>query len=260
MSFLNSYIQGPTIGEGAFGKIVKYTRENEAVAVKIIRKAECSSDYINTFLPREIAAIKSIKHENIVNVHEVIETSEEIKIVMELVKGGDLLDRVLCDGPCNEEQAKNIFRQIVAGLKHCHDNGIAHRDLKLENVLINENDEAKICDFGFCRQMSSKNELSQTYCGSAAYTAPEVLQGEEYSPIASDIWSLGTILYGIVSAGLPFSEMSIPKMVKSQLKKEFGFPAEVSTECKELIASMLEPSVEKRASLEDVLNSEWLRV
>ncbi|KAL3871723.1 hypothetical protein ACJMK2_039706 [Sinanodonta woodiana] len=226
------------IGEGAYGKIFISTVGNINVAVKIISKKGKSNEYLEKFLPRELEAASKLKHENIINVFDVMESKNSVYIVMELAQGGDLLDKITEEGPLSKEEAQKIFKQIVEAVEYMHRQNMAHRDLKLENILL----------------LMQKNELSNTFCGSAVYTAPEILKGEAYDAFKADVWSLGVILYGLVYGALPFQEGSIIQVVQ----KTISLPQmKVDKDCEELIISMLEPEAAKRANLSDILSSKW---
>ncbi|KAL3871725.1 hypothetical protein ACJMK2_039710 [Sinanodonta woodiana] len=241
------------IGEGAYGKIFISTVGNINVAVKIISKKGKSNEYLEKFLPRELEAASKLKHENIINVFDVMESKNSVYIVMELAQGGDLLDKITEEGPLSKEEAQKIFKQIVEAVEYMHRQNMAHRDLKLENILLDSECKVKVTDFGFSKTVQ-KNELSNTFCGSAVYTAPEILKGEAYDAFKADVWSLGVILYGLVYGALPFQEGSIIQVVQ----KTISLPQmKVDKDCEELIISMLEPEAAKRANLSDILSSKW---
>ncbi|ESO87102.1 hypothetical protein LOTGIDRAFT_177465 [Lottia gigantea] len=244
------------LGEGACGKIYSCERisDNLMLAVKIIRK-----DNSNKFLEREISVMKSLHHDNIVNLHNVVETHDKYYLIMDLASQGDLLEFVGLHGSLNSEKSKKIFRQIVAAVSHCHQQGIAHRDLKLENILLTQTSQVKLADFGFSRQMTTSDLFSQTFCGSVAYTAPEVLQGKKYSPFQSDVWSMGVLLYAMFVGRLPFDDSNVTRMVRSQLKQLIPLSADMNSELKQLILQMLNPEVEQRITLEEIRKSEWLK-
>ena len=144
---------------------------------------------------------------------------------------------------------------------------MAHRDIKSENILLDRYFNVKLTDFGFCREAgrdkSGKTILSKTYCGSAAYVAPEVLQSTPYDPKQSDVWSLGVVLFVMVNNALPFDDSDLAKMVQRQLAKQWHFSTKVvdklSPELKDLIRSMLEPDPQKRPDLQRILKHPWLR-
>ena len=225
---------GPVIAEGSYGKIRAGSYAGKSVAVKVIAKASTESK----FLPRELEAMMNLKNENIIEVYEVIETSKEVYIVMEMATG-DLLEQIMEQGPLSEAEAKKIFSAVVKAIEYCHSKNVAHRDLKLENILLNASGEAKVTDFGFC----SSADLSSTFCGSMVYAAPEIMQAVSYEPIKADMYSLGVILYALVCGKLPIN---------------MSFPASVSAECQKLIEQLLECNVEKRATVAEVLSSAFL--
>ncbi|NXF29015.1 TSSK1 kinase, partial [Nyctibius bracteatus] len=214
------YSLSHTLGEGSYGKVKSAfcNRLKRDVAIKIIDKRKTPQDYLVRFLPREIETLRSLRHPSIIKTYEIFETdAEKVYIVMELGKKGDLLDYIKVTGALKEDVARIKFQQLASAIKHCHDSDFAHRDLKCENILLDENLNIKLSDFGFSRSLSRDQNgriiLSKTFCGSAAYAAPEVLQGIPCDPRISDIWSLGVILYTMVHAFMPFDDSNVRKMI-----------------------------------------------
>ncbi|NXC48678.1 TSSK1 kinase, partial [Penelope pileata] len=211
------------LGEGSYGKVkLAYCNRLKCnVAVKIIAKRKMPQDFLDRFLPREIDALKRLHHPSIIRTYEIFETStDKVYIIMELGVKGDLLDYIKITGAMKENFACSKFQQLASAIKHCHDLDFAHRDLKCENILLDEHLNVKLSDFGFSKHLSrdenGKVILSKTFCGSAAYAAPEVLQGIPCDPRISDIWSLGVILYTMVYALMPFNDSNVRKMVSIQ--------------------------------------------
>ncbi|XP_009560170.1 testis-specific serine/threonine-protein kinase 3 [Cuculus canorus] len=258
----NGYQLGRTIGEGMYSKVKEAfsQKHQQKVAIKIVDKKESPEVFVQKFLPRELEIAMRLDHRNIIYVHEVLEAPEgKICLVMELAENGDVFDYVLREGPLPEPHARALFRQLVEAVRYCHGCGVVHRDLKCENTLL-QGHTVKLTDFGFAKLLPrDRRELSWTFCGSAAYAAPEVLQGEPYDSCKSDIWSLGVILYVLLCAHLPFHDTDITRMLHQQ-QKGISIPAHlgVSRECLHLLNSLLEPDAALRPSIEEASRHPWL--
>ncbi|XP_041490167.1 testis-specific serine/threonine-protein kinase 4 isoform X2 [Microtus oregoni] len=269
------YEVGKVIGHGSYGTVYEayYTKQKVMVAVKIISKKKASDDYLNKFLPREIQVMKVLRHKYLINFYQAIETTSRVYIILELAQGGDVLEWIQRYGACSETLAGKWFSQMALGIAYLHSKGIVHRDLKLENLLLDKRENVKISDFGFAkmvpssqpvrsspsyRQMNGLAHLSQTYCGSFAYACPEILLGLPYNPFLSDTWSMGVILYTLVVARLPFDDTNLKKLLR-ETQKEVTFPSNIniSQECKNLIFQMLRQAT-KRATILDVLKDPWM--
>ena len=166
------------LGEGSYAKVRKaYSKKMKLhVAIKIIDRKKAPEDFLKKFLPRELGIIQLLEHPNIIHVYEVLDIGEKVFVVMDIAAGGDLLDYIKTKGFVKENLSKRVFLQMVQAVKHCHENGVLHRDLKCENILLDEKANVKITDFGFARQFN-KSEFCRTFCGSAAYAAYEILKG-----------------------------------------------------------------------------------
>ncbi|XP_044859313.1 testis-specific serine/threonine-protein kinase 5-like isoform X2 [Mauremys mutica] len=240
------------IGSGAFSKVYlgyatqEKLRQNyklasdlrskrhSMVAIKIISTAKAPLEYSRKFLPREIYSLNATyKHINVIQLYEMYRNNRRTYLVLELASRGDLLehinatsDRRECPG-LEEEEARRLFRQIVSAVAHCHNVGIVHRDLKCENILLDERGFIKLTDFGFANRYSLKNPLMSTFCGSVAYTAPEILMSKKYNGELADLWSLGVILYAMVTGKLPFKERQPHKMIH-MIKQGLSFRQPIS--------------------------------
>lgn len=262
------YRLGPRIGEGSYAKvrIIERIKDGKILAVKIIDRAKAPKDFLERFLPRELKLLVRIDHEYIVTTHEIIQTSEHVFIVMDYAEKGDLLDYVRKHGALPDQEAKNMFQAMAQAVKYLHDLNIAHRDLKCENILLMKDMRVKLSDFGFARSIPPpegfKFPTSRTFCGSAAYASPDLLQGIPYNPKCNDVWSLGCILYIMVCASMPFDDSNVRKLVKQQLQDKIHFPSKVSDKvnplCKNLIRQILDPDSTKRLNIAQVLDSDWL--
>lgn len=193
--------------------------------------------------------------------------SEHIFLTFRYADNGDLLDFIKRNGVVPEQQAKIWFRQMASGLHYLHGKNIAHRDLKCENILLSRKFNVKIADFGFarfCVDSDNRRILSQTYCGSAAYAAPEVVNGTPYNPKLSDVWSLGIILFIMLNASMPFDDSNLRKLLKDQMTKNWVFRSRVretiSSSAKSLVRHLLEPDLTLRLTLDRVIQHEWLRI
>ncbi|KAF5283741.1 hypothetical protein FQA39_LY17238 [Lamprigera yunnana] len=264
------YRIGKKIGEGTYSRVCialhSKNGRHKKVACKIINKKRAEVEFIKHFLPREIRIVSKIRHPNIVSVSNIFEINNFIYIFMDYCIHGDLLDYILKYGALSRNQAKRYFRQIADAVRYLHDKNIAHRDLKCENILFAPKCQIKLGDFGFARSCVDKKTgnsvLSSTYCGSAAYAAPEILQGIPYDPKMYDIWSMGCVLFVMLSASMPFDDTNLKKMLKSQLEKnELFLPRVWKKECPDLmtlLSNLLEPDVTKRYTITEVVNCPWL--
>lgn len=264
------YTIGQKIGQGAYSKvcIALFTRGDvrKKIACKIINKKRARSELMTKFLPREISIMSIIDHPNIVNVVNIMEINNTLYMFMDYCKNGDLLEYLRTHGELSQRRTKYFFTQIVDAVQYLHNGNIAHRDLKCENIFLTHNYTVKLGDFGFARRSCDDEQrsiLSSTYCGSAAYAAPEVLQGIPYDPRMLDVWSLGCILFIMLFASMPFDDSNITKMLKSQREKSACFNVcsvwSSSPSLCDLFKNLLEPDVAKRYNIAEIASSKWLQ-
>ncbi|KAM9329553.1 testis-specific serine/threonine-protein kinase 6 [Gastrophryne carolinensis] len=250
-----------TIGEGAYSKVKMATsvKHNGNVAIKVLDRKRAPAEYTTKLLPRELEILKTVHHPNIIASYSFIDVSNGLYfIVMELCSM-DLLKYIQNEGSLKEEMAKCFFQQIISGLSYLHRIDVVHRDLKCENILMMEAHKLKITDFSFGKLLDSADPCT-TYCGSAAYASPEVVKGIPYDPKKSDIWSLGVILYVMVTGTMPFDYTNITALPELQKKGvEFEEEKALDENCKSLICSLLAYSPTNRPDICIVKDHSWLR-
>jgi serine/threonine protein kinase len=198
------------IGKGAFGKVTLgiHKLTGKYVAIKAIDKNYMKDDFSKKKVFQEVFILKKIRHSNIIRLLEVFESPKHFLMVMEYAGGGDLLQFVKQRKRLEELDAKYIFKQIVYGLGHCHCRSVLHRDIKLDNILMDLEGSIKICDFGVSR-IINKGQLIQEQCGTPAYLAPEIIADEGYEGFYVDIWSLGVLLYAMLQGTVPFKASNL---------------------------------------------------
>ncbi|XP_067380927.1 serine/threonine-protein kinase MARK2 isoform X4 [Channa argus] len=239
-----------TIGKGNFAKVklARHVLTGKEVAVKIIDKTQLNSSSLQKLF-REVRIMKMLNHPNIVKLFEVIETEKTLYLVMEYASGGEVFDYLVAHGRMKEKEARAKFRQIVSAVQYCHQKCIVHRDLKAENLLLDADMNIKIADFGFSNEFTLGNKLD-TFCGSPPYAAPELFQGKKYDGPEVDVWSLGVILYTLVSGSLPFDGQNLKELRERVLRGKYRIPFYMSTDCENLLKKFLILNPSKRGSLE----------
>ncbi|ETV80961.1 CAMK/CAMKL/AMPK protein kinase [Aphanomyces astaci] len=265
---VGKYEIGKTLGEGTFGK-VKYavnTETDERVAIKVLDKDKIQKQNMGAQIKKEISIMKMVRNRHVVVLKEVLASRTKIFIVLELITGGELFDKIVSEGRFNEETARFYFRQLVNGVEYCHSQGVCHRDLKPENLLLDENGDLKISDFGLSALYEgggpdgaegSRASLLHTTCGTPNYVAPEVLADKGYDGRAADVWSIGVILYVLLAGFLPFDEPTMSALFRKIQKAEFSYPSWFTPRVKTLLNKILVPDPETRSSLADIQQDEW---
>uniref|UniRef100_A0A673I2H5 non-specific serine/threonine protein kinase n=1 Tax=Sinocyclocheilus rhinocerous TaxID=307959 RepID=A0A673I2H5_9TELE len=188
---------------------------------------------------------------------EVIETEKTLYLVMEYASGGEVFDYLVAHGRMKEKEARSKFRQIVSAVQYCHQKHIVHRDLKAENLLLDADMNIKIADFGFSNEFTIGNKLD-TFCGSPPYAAPELFQGKKYDGPEVDVWSLGVILYTLVSGSLPFDGQNLKELRERVLRGKYRIPFYMSTDCENLLKRFLVLNPVKRGTLEQIMKDRWI--
>ena len=252
------------LGEGRFGKVrlAIHKLTNEKVAIKIIDKNQIKLKEQRQRIDSEIQILKELNHYNICKLYSIIENEERIYLIQEYIQGNDLnffinqKEKPLI----KERKVCQYFRQIISAVEYLHKLGIAHRDLKPENILINKNNDIKLIDFGLSK-IFSKGELLKTPCGSPYYAAPEMVKGNKYNGLNSDIWSLGIILYLMLFQELPFMDADINRLYKKISEGQYEIPEDkiniVSKDSKDLISKILEINPKKRIKINGIKNHKW---
>uniref|UniRef100_A0A671Q1J9 non-specific serine/threonine protein kinase n=1 Tax=Sinocyclocheilus anshuiensis TaxID=1608454 RepID=A0A671Q1J9_9TELE len=234
-----------TIGKGNFAKVklAKHVLTGKEVAVKIIDKTQLNSSSL----------------QKVMKLFEVIETDKTLYLVMEYASGGEVFDYLVAHGRMKEKEARAKFRQIVSAVQYCHQKCIVHRDLKAENLLLDADMNIKIADFGFSNEFTLGNKLD-TFCGSPPYAAPELFQGKKYDGPEVDVWSLGVILYTLVSGSLPFDGQNLKELRERVLRGKYRIPFYMSTDCENLLKKFLILNPTKRGSLDQIMKDRWMNV
>uniref|UniRef100_A0A8C7Y1M4 non-specific serine/threonine protein kinase n=1 Tax=Oryzias sinensis TaxID=183150 RepID=A0A8C7Y1M4_9TELE len=245
-----------TIGKGNFAK-VKLAR-HVLTGKEVGGKIKCIFLFLLQLF-REVRIMKLLNHPNIVKLFEVIETDKTLYLVMEYASGGEVFDYLVAHGRMKEKEARAKFRQIVSAVQYCHQKCIVHRDLKAENLLLDAEMNIKIADFGFSNEFTLGNKLD-TFCGSPPYAAPELFQGKKYDGPEVDVWSLGVILYTLVSGSLPFDGQNLKELRERVLRGKYRIPFYMSTDCENLLKKFLILNPSKRGSLEQIMRDRWMNV
>ncbi|XP_022098223.1 hormonally up-regulated neu tumor-associated kinase homolog B-like [Acanthaster planci] len=263
------YLLGKTIGEGSFAKVKEalHSVVGEKVAIKIIDKKVVREDpYLRKNMRREACLLQSLHHHpNIITLYEVMETDNNFYMILELCSGGALLDRICSEKCLMEREARRYVRQIVSAVDHLHQAGIIHRDLKVENLLLDGNNNIKIIDFGLSNLVGighMRAEFRATQCGSPAYAAPEIIANKRYGAKV-DVWSIGVNTFAMLAGCLPFTvePFNIKLLLKKINNREMAeIPTHLSNDCKDFIKKLLHPDPRMRYSVTETLNHRWLAV
>lgn len=253
------------LGCGRYSKVITghFVSNGTAVAIKMINTQKVTEEFRSKFLPREIECWKRLNHPHLVRILGHYEAMQHVFLTMEFASGGDMLQHVQRKGPVKERQAMIWMSQVISAVYYMHTRGIVHRDLKLENIVIfPEEGIIKISDFGFARSVIRGDALSETYCGSKSYSAPEILKGEPYDPYKSDVWSVGVIAFVIVTDCMPYCEKRPnPQIVEAQRLRAYEYPSKLylSPECRFSIDTMMTFSWRDRPNISHCSCLPWFQ-
>ena len=264
MAQLGYYRIGRTLGGGTFGRVActfyavaDHELTQQRVAIKILNRAQIHGGHMTRKVKREINILKLFHHPHIIRLYEVIETPNNICLVMEYVPGGDLYSMIEQRGRLAEAETQQLFEQILSAVDYCHRNQVTHRDLKPENILLDEHGRVKIGDFGLANLMRD-GEFFKTSCGSPNYAAPEVISGKPYCGAEIDVWSCGVVLYALLAGALPFDEARLPALYEKIKTGQYHMPYHFSDPVKDLIARMLTLDPIARITVSEIMQHPWV--
>jgi len=259
---MQRYELGRLLGQGTFGKVYygRSTITNQSVAIKMIDKDKVIKNDQADVIKREISVMRLVKHPNIIELFEVMATKGKIYFVIEYAKGGELFKQVE-KGKLKDDAAHKYFKQLISAVDFCHSRGVYHRDIKPENILLDENENLKVSDFGLSAFTESKRPdgLLHTTCGTPAYVAPEVIKRKGYDGSKADIWSCGVVLFVLLAGYVPFNDSNLIEMYKKISKAEFKCPNWFPKNVKKLLCKMLDPNPDTRISIDKIKHCSWFK-
>ena len=269
-----NYILEETIGEGAFAKVKLGTHihTGEKVAIKILNKEKLFEEALEDNLAngiegcdiqkirKEINILKRLRHKNVIQLYEIMESKTNLYIVMEYCEGKELFDYIVRNKYLSEKEACRFFQQIIDGVEYLHLSNITHRDLKPENLLLDNKKRIRISDFGLSNMSDKIDSLLETPCGTPSYAPPEMLRGEKYNGVFSDIWSCGIILYTMLVGNLPCAESKEDLIYENIMTHNYYYPENISDEAIDLIENMLKVDPTERYDFEQIKSHPWFNL
>ncbi|KAL9236167.1 hypothetical protein vseg_010868 [Gypsophila vaccaria] len=272
------YEVGRLLGCGGFAKVyhARHVSTGQSVAIKIVNKAKIEKRGLSNHVTREITVMRNLRHPNIIRLIEVLATKTKVYFILEFAKGGELFAKV-AKGRFSEDLSRKYFRQLVSAVGYCHSRGVYHRDLKPENLLLDENWDLKVSDFGLSAvkegsvgMVSTNNHFNngsvgppdgmlRTLCGTPAYVAPEVLAKRGYFGNKVDVWSCGIVLFVLTAGYLPFNDTNLMNLYRKIYRGEFKCPKWMSTDLKTLLHRLLDINPETRITIDLIINDPWFK-
>ena len=260
-----------SLSAGSFGQVYKAINPetNELFAVKVMNLEKCKQAFKEKFLPREMAVMIEVNHQNIIQLFDIFIANKRLFIFMEFASGGDIAGYLKKHGPMKEPKAYYWFRQVCDGLNYLHTEAhIAHRDIKIDNILLDDKYTAKLTDFGFAKESLDDNGkviLSETYCGTEPYYSPQIVKRQKYNPFMADCWAMGVVLFAMLNNKFPFhfgpKHGGATGMLKEQLNPEFlttRYIQDFSKHVKHLLKRLFEPGEESRLTMTEALRHKWV--
>lgn len=258
---LEEFAVGKLIGTGAYASVKSAVLKSDGkkVALKTYEKYRLTDPSKKKNVGREIEILKKLEHPNVVRIFDVIETPKQLHLVLEFVPGGSLgaMLKKRQNRRLEEFECKGLFRQLVAAIEYIHSQKVTHRDLKLENLLLENESVIKIIDFGFSTCFSHEKKV-KLFCGTPTYMAPEIVSRKEYSGPPADIWALGILLYVMLSGCFPFKAPTDRELFKKIEKGIFSIPSHVSAGARGLIHKILTVDPNSRPKASDIIMDSWL--
>lgn len=251
------------LGVGASAKVYHATNVDtgQSVAVKAVSKNKVlhQGGFGASNVEREISILHRLHHPNIIELYEVLATKTKIYFVVELAAGGELFHEVAGKGRLSEDIARRYFRQLISAVKHCHSRGVFHRDLKLDNLLLDEDGNLKVTDFGLSAVTDQirPDGLLHTVCGTPSYVAPEILAKRGYDGAKVDIWSCGVVLFSLTAGYLPFNDYNLTILYRKIYRGQFRFPKWTSPDLRNLLSRLLDTNPETRITVDEILQDPW---
>ncbi|XP_042513832.1 CBL-interacting serine/threonine-protein kinase 7-like [Macadamia integrifolia] len=259
---LGKYRLGRLLGRGSFAKVY-YARslaDGSDLAVKVIDKTKIINTTMEPRVINEVSVMRRLRHPNIIRIHEVMATKSKMYLILEYARGGELLSKISRRQRFTDPIARRYFQQLVLALEFCHRNGVTHRDLKPQNLLLDDQGNLKVSDFGLSALPEQlKDGLLHTACGTPAYTAPEVVGRKGYDGGKADAWSCGVILFVFLAGFLPFDDSNLAVMYQKIRRRDFQFPSWFSKSARWVIARLLDPNPETRLSIEALMEVGWFK-
>ncbi|KAK3163348.1 hypothetical protein QOZ80_1AG0002460 [Eleusine coracana subsp. coracana] len=259
---MNRYELGRMLGQGTFAKVyhARNLASNQSVAIKVIDKEKVLRVGMIEQTKREISVMRLVRHPNVVQLHEVMASKSKIYFAMEYVRGGELFSRV-ARGRLKEDTARKYFQQLIGAVDFCHSRGVYHRDLKPENLLVDENGNLKVSDFGLSalKECQKQDGLLHTTCGTPAYVAPEIINKKGYDGAKADIWSCGVILYVLLAGYLPFQDANLMEMYRKISRGDVKYPQWFSSDIRWLLSRLLDPNPNTRITIEKLAEHPWFK-
>jgi serine/threonine protein kinase len=252
------YVYVKTLGCGCTSAVVLLRNifQSTLFACKIVSRQHLVNENIFDRFEQEVRLLPSLVHPNIVHFEEILFDPELIFVVMEYCSQGDLFSHIVANGVFPESRARDILRQIAEAIRYIHDRDIAHRDLKPENILLDRQFTAKLADFGLCHVTSSRG-LLKTPCGSPFYAPPEIISNVDYDGKSADIWSLGVMLFTMVTGSLPWSSDNQSELFRQIKAGDIEIPPTLSQGLQDLLGKMLQKDPARRLTIGEVLGSSW---
>ncbi|PKI50622.1 hypothetical protein CRG98_029009 [Punica granatum] len=261
-ALMQKYELGRLLGQGTFAKVyhARNLKTDLNVAIKVIDKEKVLRVGLIDQIKREISVMRLVRHPNVVELYEVMASKTKIYFAMEFVKGGELFNKVL-KGKLKEDVARKYFQQLIEAIDFCHSRGVYHRDLKPENLLLDENGDLKVTDFGLSALWESRRQdgLLHTTCGTPAYVAPEIINKKGYDGSKADIWSCGVILFVLMAGYLPFHDSNLMEMYRKITKGDFKYPPWFPQEVRKLLSKILNPNPNTRITVAMIMENSWFR-
>lgn len=259
---MQRYELGKLLGQGTFAKVyfARNIKSDASSAIKIVDKETVLKVGMIEQIKREISVMRLVKHPNVVQLYEVMASKAKIYFVMEYVRGGELFNKV-AKGKLKENIARKYFQQLISAVDYCHSRGVYHRDLKPENLLLDEDENLKVTDFGLSAFADTRKQdgLLHTTCGTPAYVAPEVIRRHGYDGAKADIWSCGVILFVLLAGYLPFQDSNLMEMYRKIGKAEYKFPNWIPSDARRLLFKILDPNPRTRISTAKIMQNSWFR-